>query len=123
MIDFVMSILGHLPWWTWAIIGFVVICIALQNDCVGSALVLTVSMSLIVTGLWGVWSSGIPQAAVGSFAAHVVRLQKEKVRVAAIRKDGEERAYRVVCPDYFEQGWVNRKLSVTSWCEDYRDRF
>jgi hypothetical protein len=99
-----------------------VFCWGLQNDKVGSAFVLTIAFTLVGVGLHGIWSSGVPQAAAGSFAHHVARIQAEKVRVAAIRKDGQELVFRNVCPDFFEQGWMDRQLSSLRWCNDYRDR-
>ncbi|SMD16201.1 hypothetical protein [Rhizobium sp. RU36D] len=118
----VSSYLSDLPWWAWAIIAVIVIAYGVQNDRVGKAIILTVAFGLIGTGLYGIWSSGVPQAAVGSFARHVARIEAEEVRVAAIRKEGQEQAFRVVCPDYFEQGWLDRQLSTLSWCNDYRER-
>ncbi|PTV70190.1 hypothetical protein [Agrobacterium pusense] len=123
MVDTVLNFLGDLPWWVWALTAVFVLCWGMQSDRIGSAIVLTIAVSLIGVGLHGIWSSGLPQATVSSLAQHFSRIQAEKVRVAAIRKDGEELYYRAVCPEYFEQSWIDRKLSTASWCEDYRDRF
>lgn len=118
MLDFAFD----LPWWAWTAIALVVFCYGLQNDKVGTAIVLTVAFSLIGVGLFGIWSSGVPQAAVSSFARHAARIHADKVRVEMIRKDGQERAYVTVCPDYFEMNWPSRQLSTLRWCNDYRER-
>ncbi len=111
-----------LPWWAWAAIAVVVIGYGLQNDKVGAAIVLTVGYGLIGVGLFGIWSSGVPQAAVSSFAQHVARIQVQKARVAKINHDGQELVFATVCPDYFEMNWPSRQLSHLRWCKAYEDR-
>ncbi|MEI3807573.1 hypothetical protein V6R85_23925 [Agrobacterium sp. CCNWLW32] len=68
------------------------------------------------------WYSGLLGSAWDSWSTHYARIKAEKVRVAAIEKDGQELAFRTVCPDFFEQKWIDRQLSTLSWCNDYRDR-
>lgn len=122
MIDTVTSILGNLPWWAWAVIAVVVISVGAQNDRVGRAIVLSIAYGLIGVGLYGIWSSGILQGAVGSFAQHAARIERENARIDQIRLEGQEAYFRFVCPDYFELGWVSRQVSTLRWCNDYRDR-
>jgi hypothetical protein len=119
MFDFAIF---DMPWWGWVAVAFVVICYGLQNDKVGKAIVLSVCYGLMGTGLFGIWSSGIPQATVSSFAQHVARIQVEEVRVAKIRKEGQEQVFATVCPDYFELNWPSRQISHLRWCSEYGDR-
>lgn len=114
----------NMPWWGWVAVAFVVICWGLQNDKVGVALVLAAAYGMMGVGLYGIWSSGIPQATVASLARHTARIQAEKIRVAKIRLAGQEDAFAVVCPDFFAASWTDRNLGLWNlrWCNDYRDR-
>lgn len=68
----VSSYLGDLPWWTWASAVVVLICIGDRNEKAGSFIVVSFGLSLIAIGMYGIWSSGIPQAAAVSFLNHVL---------------------------------------------------
>lgn len=84
----------------------------------------SVSSPLQVLAVVGAtWYSGLLGQALDSWSVHYNRLQAEKVRVAAIRLDSQERAFRTVCPDYFDMIWPSRQISTLRWCNDYRDRF
>lgn len=113
-----------LPWWAWAAVAFVVISYGLQNDKVGAAIVLTVGYGLIGLGLYGIWSSGLPQATVSSLAHHFERIQVEKARSAKIQLAAQEDVFAVVCPDFFAADWVDRNLGLWNlrWCKGYEDR-
>lgn len=71
------------------------------------------------------WYFGLLGMAWDSWSVHYARLQAEKVRVAAIQLDGQERFFKTVCPDFYEMSWIDRQLGGRhlSWCNDYRDRF
>ncbi|UXT53250.1 hypothetical protein FY136_28735 (plasmid) [Agrobacterium tumefaciens] len=59
-----------------------------------------------------------------SWSRNWARLQANEARVERIRQESQEEVFRVVCPDYFEQGFVGRHMAFRSlrWCEDYRER-
>lgn len=118
----VTSFLFSLPWWAWA--AAIVVLIGLRCDRVGSLIVLSVGYGLIGLGLYGIWSSGLPQATVASLGQHVVRIQVEKARVAKIRLAAQEDAFAVVCPDFFDASWTDRNLGLWNlrWCKGYEDR-
>lgn len=79
------------------------------------ATLLMASYTLVTTAgpmIWGSWS------------AHSSRLQREEDRADRIRREGYDRNYQFLCPDYFNASILDRwtKYRSFSWCEDYRDR-
>lgn len=70
MFEVVSSFLSSLPWWVWAVGIVLLLSAGFRDDRVGSAIVLFVGVGLIGTGLYGIWSSGIPQMTVASFINH-----------------------------------------------------
>lgn len=88
--------------------------------------------SMILLGLFstavyfaGVAFFALVPPAVGSFAAHVSRIQAEEARGDRIRQSGYERHFRNLCPDYYAQPLYVRWTGYRDlrWCEDFRERF
>lgn len=72
MIDTFLCFFRDLPWWVWAVAFVLLLAAGFRDDRVGSVIVLSVGYGLIGSGLYGIWSSGIPQAVVVSFLAHTL---------------------------------------------------